>query len=309
MDDNVDFLSNFNPSEKELQATIDSILKQELDGGVVKPFTSSNPSVSVLGGGSSRDENLIFLADWIGVIGKEAEFPTEINKQIFEEFAEKIKQPNGANTWMQVCKNFITLYGFPDFFVELIKNTEKILYNDPDSLLLKSEFNVNPISQISFDIIRYQVKSYLGQFDSAKKILETLYLMYSDVDKQQTLNILYLYFCNSMCFGRFDDAEEAIKRIHSSINMLDNQQKYNTGAWDDWVSVQLVLWYWMNYIPESLIHFTGAFKISNPLFLKQRKRTVIKNISKELIASLVCETYYNEACKKFSELPKIKESE
>lgn len=303
--DNIDFLSNFNPEERELQATIDQILKQELDGGIVKPFTSSNPSVAVVVGGTSRDENLVFLADWIGVIGKEAEFPSGINEQMLEEFASKVSETNGADTWMQVCKNFVNLYGLPDYFINMINKVETILYNSPDDIELKDSINANIMNQISFNVIRHQIKAKEGNFTASMKIIETLYRDFVDMDKQQTLNIVYLYFVSSLCMNQMDNAEEAIKRLWSIVDSQYGQQRVNSGSWDDWACGQIVLWYWMHHVPSALIHFSGALRITNPLYLKQRKRILIKNSSPEFISQLVSEAYYKEACKNFESLPKL----
>ena len=140
-----------------------------------------------------------------------------------------------------------------------------------------------------------------GDFISAESILQILYDNLDEIPERQT-NTLFYCFVHYLCTNQWDKSVQVIKRMWSIIKLMNDANRYNWGAWDDWFAVHVVIWFFSKHINNYVLFIGSNMNMHIGSIIGGRKYLLVPK-TKESIIDLISLAYYNKAKELNPELP------
>lgn len=189
-----------------------------------------------------------------------------------------------------------------------IQHCESLLYFSPDNTILKNPYKANPLNHTYFHMLRAHTQSYFGSFENATKIWTSIYEdWFQQVGEYRKLYLLNHLFISSLCSGLWKECNYYMSQAWSLIKLMDNSNRNKLGQWDEWVSMNIVHWFFMKHSAEYRDNccedyfFNGVYA-----FNKQRKHIILEALNDSFICHMVEKHYYEKAQTIHSNLPDIK---
>jgi len=286
------------------------IFGETKDDGVFEPFAQTT-GTSGSSGGPQRLAHSLLADAWLGkTFPMMYRTPQRLASKdvLMETFRMQfdnvsLDRPYSISDWLQIlilthdCKEDIK-----EEYFQFVSKTERLLYNAADSVDFLDY--VDGTIQIYFHIIRAYERALLGDFERAGKLLDKLTEDWMSVDETKQTNILYHAFIHYVCTGNWKRSIEIHNRMWSIVRMMDNQKRYNYGAWDDWTIATILQWFFIQHSHDyaKLVALDKSIEITS--LYGNKKALLLRNCGAELISSLTTKQYYRQAATHLS-LPVI----
>lgn len=269
--------------------------------------SGSGSSSSGGGGGISASTSGLFedvkhfsLADWAGGFSGTRNLKIEDIEASLKAFFDNLDYSLGADNWMQLCKTIVEASSYPDILNEYVIKSEQKLYDSPTSTKLKDAYQANLIYQLFFNLVRFHVHANVEEFDISKAIIDDLYDNWTDVDSQYQYPIVYYKFVEAISTGKFQEATDAMKRLHAILKMTDDAKRHAIGLWDDWTCVLIIVWYASTLSASFEKHLMNDLKITDSFYHMKRKSSIIKNLKESGMEELLTTPYFRKMKETYS---------
>ena len=210
---------------------------------------------------------------------------------------------NSITDWFQLL---ILIYGcrdnFPKEYQELLLKTEKRFYNSSSSTDMLD--HVGKSLQIYFHIIRAHYKAENNDFEAADSIFDSLCENWMLVEEKQT-NILYHSFIHYVCTAQWKKAIFTARRMWSILKIMNNSDRYNWGAMDDWIMINVVQWFILQYVSDYAKFVSVEESVEITSLLGNKKTLLLNHITPEIIADIIKPYYYTKLRSIVTNLPEI----
>jgi len=233
-----------------------------------------------------------------GFVPPVPEITIRVMKDCISRMSSKYGPEDFAQTFITIFpvrNNCITEYN------SYFDQGEQFLYNTIKDVSLKNGISLGQTTQLFLNLIRVHRRIEDGDFVNAESILQILYNNLDEIPEKQT-NTLFYCFINYLCTNQWDKSVQVIKRMWSIIKLMDNANRYNWGAWDDWFAVHIVLWFFVNHINKYALFLCDNMNMHIGSIIGGRKFLLVPK-DKESIIDLISLSYYNKAKELNPELP------
>lgn len=176
---------------------------------------------------------------------------------------------------------------------QFLQETEQMFYSSEDSCD-PLDFVNKPI-QLYLHLIRAHQRAESGEFDRAQRILEDLADNWIDIENSKQTNILCHYFVHLICTGQWARSDEVMNRAWSIIRLMDNSNRHNWGAWDDWVIMLMCRWFFSQYSNEYAMHLAVHTGVEMTSIVGHKKCLLLGNCDAETVKRFVPKYYYEKA--------------
>lgn len=254
--------------------------------------SSSGGGISASTSGLFEDIKHFTLSDWAGTVAGTRNLKIEDVEPALQYFLNNIDYSLGADNWMQLCKTIVDSNNYPYIVNQYVIDSEKKLYDSPESTNLKQQYQANIIYQLFFNLVRFHAHASFKEYNISKKIIQDLYENWTDIDNQYQYPIIYYKFVESISSGNFQDATNAMKRFYMLIKMTDDSIKHASGMWDDWVAMLTICWFVCTNSPSFEKHFMNELKITDTSFHIKRKRSIVRNLNSNCLSDLLTIPYF-----------------
>ena len=232
--------------------------------------------------------------------------PIEIEKipTLFHELVDNLKHNYSIDELIILFRHAFTKFNI----YPAIQFCESILYFSLNNTTLKEPYKANPLNHAYFHMLRAHCRAYFGEFDNAAKIWTSIYEdWFQHVGEYRKLYLLNHLFISSVCSGLWKECNYYLSQGWSLIKMMDNSNRCKLGQWDEWISMNIVHWFFMKHSAEYRDNccedyfFNGLYA-----FNKQRKHIILESMNDSFICHMIEEHYYKKAQTIHSNLPEIK---
>lgn len=280
-------------------------------------YTTSGTNISTEGVGPSQEgvagkaaipsvDTDIWLGQTVGTLALRYQPPpTGVVLGTIDHLIAQLSPKNVEDLFQMIVVTSPFSVDYRDEWCLRLDKIEHAVYESPASTKLKSEFKVTKTVQLYANLIRANRQTELGHFDAAGIILTELNDddAWINVEPDRHANVLFHLFVHQLCTDKWEDALDTLKRMWSEILLMSGSARYNSMAWDDWFSANLILWYFATHINAFYIQVSTAMSLNMHAVAGGRKRIILRALKPSDIAALSGKVYYSHARQLHPELP------
>lgn len=183
-----------------------------------------------------------------------------------------------------------------DLYNKHLSTVEELLYNSKFNTVINEHYVASRKIQLVFHIRRIHARFLEKDFQIAEKILNELALQWMNIDQCDSINIIYQHFVFFLCTNKWETAIINLKKMWNHISLLNSNERFNFGAWDNWIVSVVIIWFFALHSIDFNTLFSDKFNLFKGCLLRNRKVLLTQTLNPKQIQSLLPGGYYNHAC-------------
>lgn len=192
---------------------------------------------------------------------------------------------------------------------KMIMQSENILFDSNDSIMLKPQFSADPEILNFFNIIRAYIKAENGNIDKSIEMWISIYnSQIGYLSKTRQSNILCHMHSVFLCAGNFEKSFSCFMKHLTLLKISTHKEQQACGMWDNISLMNIIQYFFSKHVPQYRTFLSQKVNCTERSLLVHKKTALLKFTNIQLIVQTCSKPFFDHAKTLFADIPEYDES-